>query len=195
VAEQQSPVIIGADAPVHQTGISTSYRAVAGVLGDNPNAVQLEFAPGCSAVIGGSRWELEQFHFHSPGEHAIDEQRAVMEVHLVHRGTLDRLAVMGMMLVEGASNPALEATLAALDGAASVTVDPSDLLPADRRHVTYTGSLTAEPYTTGVRWRVFLRPVQASAEQLAAIRAVHSNNNRPLQPLIGRPFESALKTS
>ena len=40
----------------------------------------------------GTELELEQFHFHSPSEHAFDGQRFSMEAHLVHRMSCPHLS-------------------------------------------------------------------------------------------------------
>ena len=43
--------------------------------------------PGCSnlsVVFDGIRYEMEQFHFHSPSEHLIGDARLDGEAHFVH---------------------------------------------------------------------------------------------------------------
>ena len=47
----------------------------------------------------GARWQLVQYHFHSPSEHALDNRHASMEAHLVH-----------MNLQTGALRPVLRAS-------------------------------------------------------------------------------------
>lgn len=42
-------------------------------------------APGNTMVVGDQRWQMVQYHFHTPSEHAIDGRHADMEVHLVHK--------------------------------------------------------------------------------------------------------------
>lgn len=36
-------------------------------------------------IADGQRWQLVQYHFHSPSEHSIGGWRADMELHLVHK--------------------------------------------------------------------------------------------------------------
>lgn len=51
-----------------------------------PCALQVNFKKGNFAYVGGKTFELLQFHFHTPSEHAIDGRQWPMEAHLVsHR--------------------------------------------------------------------------------------------------------------
>jgi carbonic anhydrase len=75
-----------------------------------------------------------------------------------------------------------------LEGAGPPTIDPAALVPDERTHVRYDGSLTVPPYTEGVAWYVLTTPATLSAEQLRALEAVHRGNNRELQPLHDRAF-------
>jgi carbonic anhydrase len=48
-------------------------------------STQVNFPAGNSSLRVGSRtFDLIQFHFHSPSEHAIDGERFDMEAHMVH---------------------------------------------------------------------------------------------------------------
>jgi len=190
--ERQSPVDILATAPVHEPDIDWAYQPSVPEFGDNPIAVQFDVAPGSHAIFGGSPYRLVQFHFHSPAEHRLDGERAPMELHLVHESAEGTLAAVGVWLVEGAHNPAFDPIVDTLPRANTeslpVTVDPSALLPADRRYVSYQGSLTTPPYSTGVTWHMLLQPITITAAQLAALRAPFHGNSRPIQPLNGRSF-------
>ena len=57
--------------------------------------------------IGGKRYELLQFHFHSPSEHNVAGRQAAMEVHFVHQSADGELAVVGAMIEVGEENMAL----------------------------------------------------------------------------------------
>ena len=61
--------------------------------------------------------------------------------------------------------------------------DDGDLAAVDR----YDGSLTTPPCSEGVTWIVMSEPIQLSAEQIGAFRRIVDGNNRPVQPLHGRP--------
>lgn len=193
---EQSPVDIPADAPVWPDDLTYDYRPSALAIADNGHAIQVDIEEGSGVVIGDVTYALRQFHFHSPSEHTLAGVHADMELHLVHGDPAGALAVIGVLLVEGAANPALEPILANLPespGPAApvegVVVDVASLLPADRSYHAYPGSLTTPPCTEGVAWHVLAQPVEVSAEQMAAFRALHDGTNRPVQPLNERTFE------
>jgi carbonic anhydrase len=157
-------------------------------------------APGDDTVmVGTDRYTLVQFHFHSPSEHTIGGVSFPLEMHLVHQSSDGRLAVVGVLIREGAYNKAFDAIWSKLpelkaQGTAhdSVMVSIEDLLPDNRTHYRYDGSLTTPPCTEGVKWFVLETPVELSAAQIAAFRAVLSGNSRPVQPLNGRAITEAV---
>jgi len=46
---------------------------------------QVNIAPGSWLRAEGREWQLLQWHFHAPSEHARGGARQAMEAHLVHR--------------------------------------------------------------------------------------------------------------
>lgn len=191
----QSPIDIRTDGA--QAGqlppLSTSYAEMPLDILNNGRTVQVDAPAGSVLAVGSTRWELKQFHFHSPSEHTVDGEHAEIEVHLVHEGVNGDLAVVSVLVEEGASNPFLARIWPHLPRAAGETdsvpqtrVDLDELLPADRASYRYGGSLTTPPCTEGVAWFVLQTPAEASASQVRAFREVLSGNNRPTQPLNGR---------
>ena len=67
-----------------------------------------------------------------------------------------------------------------------MTIDPSELLPADRSYFSYVGSLTTPPCTEGVRWFVLKDPVTVSSSEIGTFTKLYPRNARPLQPVNGR---------
>ena len=47
--------------------------------------MQVNVPSGSVCMIGEEAFDLLQWHFHSPSEHALASRREAMEVHLVHR--------------------------------------------------------------------------------------------------------------
>ena len=55
-----------------------------------------------------SAYQLVQYHFHAPSEHTVNGTQFPMEMHLVHRDADGQLAVIGVLIVEGAHNAAFD---------------------------------------------------------------------------------------
>lgn len=142
--------------------------------------------------VGGDRYRLVQFHFHDPSEHTVDGESFPMELHLVHEGADGSLAVVGVLIEEGAASTALAPVFDAMPAEADSThdlADPLDLeaiLPAKRRYYRYSGSLTTPPCTQGVTWLVLRRPITLSPGQIRAFTDLTGTNSRPVQDLNGR---------
>jgi carbonic anhydrase len=165
------------------------YAAVTPVrVVDTGHTMQFPLDAGGTATIEGVAYDLEQVHFHAPSERAIDGDRLPMEAHVVHRNAEGDLAVLGVLIREGAAHHAFETLFADLPPAGGeertvdAGLDPPALLPEDRTIYRYAGSLTTPPCTEGVTWLVFAEPIEASGEQIAAFTVHYHDNARPLQP-------------
>ena len=112
------------------------------------------------------------------------------EVHFVHKTAEGELAVLGVMITEGAENaawaPFTGAMGTAKDAEAEIQLDWAAMLPTSKMTYRYTGSLTTPPCTEGVHWMLLETPVELSADQIAAMKAAYDGNFRPVQPLNGR---------
>jgi carbonic anhydrase len=187
---RQSPIDIPPSAPVHREGLDLDYGTIPLVVGDNPTAVQVDCTVDAAIMLGGIEYCLDQFHIHCPSEHTFGGAHTPMAVHLVHHAADGRIAVVAALFVEGAANPVIAQLLDALEGDRQPReIDLQALLPRDRSHVDYEGSLTTPPYTEGVAWRVLIRPGTLSTAQLAALRVIHDGNARPVQPMGDRHFD------
>ena len=67
---------------------------------------------GSTLIVDGKRYALKQFHFHHPGEHAVDGKKFPLEIHFVNKSEDGKLAVLGVLVVEGAPSPWLKPLLA-----------------------------------------------------------------------------------
>jgi len=188
----QSPINITNTVEKDLANIDVHYKSMPVELVNNGHTIQVNCAPGSFIIIDGVRYDLIQFHFHSPSEHEIAGHRADAELHLVHKSDVGVLAVVGVMLESGVRDAAFDPVWRHLpdhEGPAVKTTDsinPIDLLPADRRTLRYEGSLTTPPGTEGVKWNLMVEPVTLSQQQLAEFRKVFDGNNRPVQELNGR---------
>lgn len=138
--------------------------------------------------IDGTRYELTEIHFHTPGEHRVAGAGYPIETHLVHRNDEGDFAVLGIFGTEGEENEKLEPLFANLpEGSEPRTIDlevsAADFLPAGREAFQYGGSLTTPPCSENVRWFVLAEPVDLSADQIERLDGRAPKTNRPIRPL------------
>jgi carbonic anhydrase len=190
--QRQSPIDISEGIAVDLEPLQFDYQPGFFGVVDNGHTVQVSVAPGSAFELGGRRYELNGFHFHLPGEERINGKGYEMSVHLTHRDPQGRLAVIALLVQEGAEHPGVQMVWNHLPlergevVQATVEFDPTALLPADRRYYTYMGSLTTPPCTEGVLWIVMQQPITVSPEQRRIFARLHPMNARPIQPLGGR---------
>ena len=66
------------------------------------------------AQIGGGSYQLVQYHFHAPAEHAVNGRLADLEAHFVHTSAQGVTAVVGVFFRIGSEpNPILDRILLA----------------------------------------------------------------------------------
>jgi len=191
---QQSPIDLPASGDATSGTLSVSYDEAEGDLVDTGHGVQIDHTGG-TLTVDGTTYDLLQFHFHTPSEHTVDGEAYPADIHFVHAAEDGSLAVIGVFIEEGAANEALAPfwdDLSAIEDAPVEDIDVDALLPEDKTYYTYDGSLTTPPCSEIVTWIVMQTPITMSAEQLDALRAVHDNNARPVQPLNDR--EVAVRT-
>ena len=167
-------------------------------LENDGHTIVVHVNPGSYIIAGGVRYELQQYDFHHPTEHAVQGKLTEMDVHLLHKSADGKVAIIAVRLVEDRDKP--NAVLAMLwphlpttaGKTAKVTemVNAGGLLPSDRGYWTYMGSLTRPPCTEGVRWFVFENEITLGREQLRAFTAIFKMNSRPLQGMHGRRIEA-----
>jgi len=194
--QKQSPINITKSVKANLPALQFNYHPVPLAIENNGHSIKVE-APAGTLRMGEVSYQLQQFHFHTPAEEAIQGKRADLVVHLVHREG-EHLAVVAIFLNQGKSNPLIEAiwkvlpkTVGALVKHEAISVDLNQWLPVDKNYYTYEGSLTTPACTEGVKWLVLKQPMTISAEQLAKFRELYPNNARPLQALNGREVLSS----
>ncbi len=64
-------------------------------------ALQVDCEAGSTLSTGGKTYELQQFHFHTPSEHALQGSFGPLEVHFVHQASDGELAVVGVLIDDG----------------------------------------------------------------------------------------------
>jgi len=161
---------------------------------NNGHTVEQEYENGSELVVNGSIYELQQFHFHTLSEHAVNGQRGVMEMHAVFKNMADStIAVIGVIYEIGRNSRFLERLIdAGLPRKSGDTVqsakviDLADGLTDTSAYYTYDGSLTTPPCSETVTWFVLKHPATLSMAQFKAFNQILGNNFRPLQERNGR---------
>lgn len=190
--KRQSPIDIRDGIAVDLQPIDFEYKISSFAVIDNGHTVQIEVGAGNSIQVMGRRYELRQFHFHRPSEERINGRQFDMVIHLVHRDSEGRLAVVAVLLDRGSVNPLMQTVWANLPleknelVPAQLAIDLNQLLPESRLYYTYMGSLTTPPCTEGVLWMVLKSPVQVSTQQINIFSRLYPMNARPVQPGHGR---------
>lgn len=195
--QRQSPIDIRDGMRLELDPVAFEYRPSGFRVVDNGHTIQANVNGWNAIRVMGRRYRLEQFHFHRPSEEMIDGKQFEMVVHLVHKDTEGRLAVVAVLVEVGARQPVIQAVLNNLplergdEIAATSNLDLAQLLPGDRRYFTYMGSLTTPPCTEDVLWIVMKQPVQATAEQLDLFARMYPMNARPIQSSSGRTIKES----
>jgi carbonic anhydrase len=121
-----------------------------------------------------------------------------MVVHLMHESSDGKSAGVAVLLQAGQANPTVQKLWDHMPmvegsehGIPGVEINPGDLLPVNKSHYTYVGSLTAPPCTEGVTWFVLETAVTLSPAQIAAFAKLYPHDVRPPQPINGRVVQAS----
>ena len=198
IGAYQSPIDITETVKVKLPPLQFHYSPAAPALMNNGHSLEVRLPAGQSLAVGDDTYQLQQLHFHSPGEESVAGRRAAMSAHLVHRDAKGEIGVVAVMIQTGAANPAYETLFAHLPRLAETVVvddfqlDVSALLPASKGYYSYTGSLTTPPCTEGVNWIILKTPITLSEKQIAEFQQMFNDTARPLQPVNGRLIEESV---
>ena len=214
----QSPVNIRTDAVAAYRGapLLLWYETSELAVENTGHVVEVPIPAGVqnSLQIGREFYELVQFHFHAPSEHAVNGRLADLEAHFVHMNAQGATAVVGVFYRRGRHpNPVLDRILLSAPATQGEEAHAGEASPAElfrsidgawitpggpvlvNSFYAYDGSLTTPGCTQDVRWSVLADGGQVSS---AAVHHMHRviarfpnyngypNNNRPVQPLNGR---------
>lgn len=174
----------------------------------NEHTMEVEFKPSCAdtfyAMFRGEKYELLQFHFHSPSENQWDGGHFPMEAHYVHRrvdGDTSQYLVLAVMIAvakQGTSDFLLEILdnipHAVPDGGTNWhdreaplgSINPYDFLPASTgfKQYIFQGSMTTPPCQPGhVHWVMATEPVSVTERAVHKYRKViNANPDNQLSP-------------
>lgn len=192
IGAEQSPIDLKGAIPASLGQVAIDWTPQAFVIVNNGHTIQANAAPGGSLTLGSEKFDLKQFHFHTPSEHAVDGKRTAMEAHFVHAQPGGKLAVVGMLMVAGPANAGFAEVMRTApkgEGEAKLNqpLNPNAFLPNNRAMIRYEGSLTTPPCSELVDWNVLVDPIAVAAADIEAFRTIFPMNARPLQPT-GRRF-------
>lgn len=186
IGSEQSPIDLNGAIPANVHHLSINWKAEAFDIANNGHTIQVNAKDGGSSTFGKTVFELKQFHFHTPSEHAFAGKRSAMEAHFVHAAPDGRLAVVGVLMTAGKKHGAFAEIMRAApktEGEAKLkaALDPHHFLPHSRNFYRYEGSLTTPPCSETVEWSVFDTTIEVAAADIEAFRALYPMNARPLQ--------------
>lgn len=206
--KHQSPIDLVNPTPAKLPPIICEYYPTTHLnIRNTGHTIEVASPEGNWIEVDGTRYQLLQFHFHAPSEHTVASEFFDMEMHFVHKSEEGNLAVVGLLIESGDHNFAFDPVWAHLPTIPGETqrvevnensrVDPFLMLSPDGQvtddgvqplsgYYHYDGSLTTPPCSEDVKWIVLTTPIEMSAAQIAAFKAIIHDNNRPVQPLNGR---------
>ena len=174
--------------------IDFEYKTSAVSVVNNGHTIQVNIKDGSSITIDGIKFDLKQFHFHTPSENQIDGKNFPLEAHFVHASKDGKLAVVAVLFEEGKENPIIKKIWNKMphkagesSGCGLTSKDVNSVLPKDKDYYRFSGSLTTPPCSEGVRWFVMEDYATISKAQVEEfLHTLHHANNRPVQPINAR---------
>lgn len=194
---RQSPIDIRDGLKVDLEPITFDYKPAGFAIVDNGHTIQVNLGAGNSLTVGGHTYALVQFHFHRPSEEKINGVGTDMVMHLVHKDTDGRLAVVAVLLEKGAARKLIQTIWNNLPlekdmlVTPETTIDLNEMLPSEQRYFTYMGSLTTPPCSEGVLWMVMKTPVSISQQQIGIFARLYPMNARPIQDTSARRIKES----
>ena len=193
LGKNQSPINIKTTLHIALDEIKIQYNGSSKNVIDNGHTIQVNMDKDNNIVLDGVKYNLKQFHFHTPSENRIDGKAFPLEAHFVHLDKDGNIAVVALMFEEGKENKELSKIWNKMPTKEGDTNElklkdiASNLLPKNMEHYHFNGSLTTPPCTEGVKWIVLKTPVNISKEQVEQfLHTMHHANNRPVQPINAR---------
>jgi len=189
IGAQQSPIDIRDPIRAQISPLKIMWDKRADTIVNNGHTIQLNGGDTSVLEYGNTRYRLVQFHFHYPSEHLIGGQQFAMEVHFVHANAAGSLAVIGVLMKIGLSNPVFRKIVTTMPQKpgpavkADPAINPNGLLPAKRSYYRYFGSLTTPPCSETVDWLVLTDWIEVADADVGRFQQLYPMNARPAQKL------------
>lgn len=197
--ERQSPINLSSALSTEaNVTLQRTYHCVSDIeVVNNGHSIQVNFKGKVvnEITVNGKKFTLKQFHFHCPSEHTLDGKHFEGEAHFVNVAEDGDITVIGLFIKEGTENVLLDKIIRNLPVKAgekhviTEEICPGKVFASTDKYYVYEGSLTTPPCTEGVNWFVRKESIEASKEQIEAIKKVMPTHNaRPVQSLNNRKF-------
>ncbi len=184
----QSPINIDPNEITLRNDYALRYHKTKIDIIDNEHTIEFDYEPGSFLYIDGEYFELEQFHFHSPSEHEIKGHRSDMEIHLVHKNTAGKLAVLSVLVNAGKNNKTIAQIWKHLPHDKDKhhiypkeKINIAAILPANLIAYYYSGSLTTPPCSESVHWLILKEDIEFSRAELDYFHTFYNWNIRGIQ--------------
>jgi carbonic anhydrase len=155
--QHQSPVNLEATESGHLAPLNIHYKVSLMDLVNNGHPVQENYGKGSYITLGNKRYDLLQFHFHTPSEHRVAGHSLPKEIHFVHRNKRGQLPVVGVLvatddyhMAAGEIRDRLPTRAHPTSANTRALINARDLLPGGTRHFRYSRSLTTPPCSENV---------------------------------------------
>lgn len=191
--KHQSPINVNDPIPgEHQ--LDLVYGISHESIENNGHTVMIKYDSGSYLEFDNRRYQLLQFHFHTPSEHYLMGSQYPLEAHLVHASSDTVYLVYSILFEEGDENQFINSFLEdvpteeeSIDKTNQIMV--SELSNHETQHFMYEGSFTTPPCTEGVKWIIASTPLQVSKEQIAKFLGAEGQNARITHELFDRQVE------
>jgi len=199
--KQQSPI----DIETHKTYNEMTDTFLFGNMNCNGtiilknNTWQIDFQNDkCNISIFNHTWYLENFHIHN-AEHTINGEYLPLEIHYVHKNSMDDDLLVISLLVSGSNKDIYEPVLQTFENDNSSMVNdvsPYSLIDENASFYHYQGSLTVPPCqmteNSIVNWIILKRYLEVSHEQIQFFteylehisKSYYGRVNRPIQDIL-----------
>lgn len=191
----QSPIDIVKPKQTSTANPVLNYTATQATVVNTGHDIGMTSPAGNTMTLAGTSYEVESVHIHTPSENLLEGKQFAGEFHFKQGSADHRYTVLSLFVSVGEANaawqPFIDAAnvpVGAEDGK-KISINWSQLVPKKLKStIQFPGSLTTPPCTEGVMWTVDPTPITMSQAQLDTLKAIYDNNDRPVQPLNGRPL-------
>jgi len=165
--------------------IVLDYKVSKANVVNNGHTIEFDLLEKNEIKLNGKTFQLIQFHFHADSEHTINGKHFPAELHLVHKAKDGELAVLGVLIKPGNHNlkQSFFDKVPKIGAKGAKTIDLNEILPVNKSHFFYKGSLTTPPCSEGVNWIVFSEPISIPTNRLKKFKCFYSHNYRETQQI------------